>query len=91
MSDLETAFREAGLQVLSLDVETLRGELLITPALLAHWFDLEAKGARPSYAQHLLAQLAPDEVERFRELWASTHLNQTVVWASRIAYLVARR
>jgi len=90
-SDLETAFREAGLQVLSLDVETLRGELLITPALLAHWFDLEAKGARPSYAQHLLAQLAPDEVERFRELWASTHLNQTVVWASRIAYLVARR
>ena len=46
---------------------------------------------RPSYAQHLVAQVSAAEIERVAALFQRQLLNQTVDWHSRTAYVVARR
>jgi putative ATPase len=91
VADLRAALQSAGLQEIATDVETQATATLITPALLERWFALAGDGERPTYAQHLLRQLSPDEVAQFRQLLERTCLNQTVSWHSRTAFIVARR
>ena len=87
--DLEDAFCAAGLPETTVDVKTLGAEMLITPALLERWFAVDAGGARPSYAQHLLRLLSPEELAHFKKIMTRVLLNQTVVWQSVTAYVVA--
>ncbi len=64
-------------------------EVRITAGLLARWFAPVGE-ERPSYAQHLAAQLSAQEIERVRSLFERQLLNQTVAWQSRTAYVVVR-
>jgi putative ATPase len=89
VADLENAFRAVGLPEVIVDAETLVTEMLITPALLQRWFSTAASNARPTYAQHLLRHIEPDELARFQAAIEHKLLNQTVPWRSTTAYLVA--
>jgi putative ATPase len=89
--DLEQAFRDAELQEVVADTETQVAEMLITPALLQRWFSTTTSNSRPTYAQHLLRQVSPEELAQFQALIERKLLNQAVPWRSTTAFLVARR
>jgi putative ATPase len=71
-SDLEDAFRRAGLASVEVRVETTRTEVRVTASLLERWFSLPSvplaqtageKRVRPTYAQHLMRAPASGETE----------------------------
>jgi putative ATPase len=92
--DLQAAFEAAGFGAVRVRVERSTTDLQITPALLARWFavphNVSPEGQRPSYAQRLLAHLAPEEVMQVQTLFERTLRGQTVSWSSFVAYLVAQ-
>jgi hypothetical protein len=71
------------------DVAAQQLDILVTPALLERWFAVQGEGERPTYAQHLLNLLEPDELARYRGLLERTWLNQPAPWQSHTAFLVA--
>jgi putative ATPase len=89
VTDLEQAFREAGFQSIQVDVAAQQLDMLVTPALLERWFALEGDSERPTYAQHLLRLLEPNELARYRGLLERTWLNQPAPWQSHTVFLVA--
>lgn len=85
--DLLALAADAGLEgSLTDDVQTI--EQTISESHLARWFDREAKGARPSFAQHLAHRLEQREINDLRDLFASQMLNRAVPWKTTIAYLI---
>jgi putative ATPase len=72
-----------------IESEVEHTEVRITEGLLARWFAPLGE-ERPSYAQHLAAELNVEEVEQVRALFQRQLLNQTVHWESRVAYVVAK-
>ena len=64
-------------------------DMQITAAMIARWFT-PAKEGRPSYADHLAAQLGPEEIGVVRGLCEQQLLGQTVAWRGVTAYIVAR-
>lgn len=88
-SDLEAAFRSAGLGQVVLSVESHQAEMLITPALFERWFAEDVQGERPSYAQHMLRRLSAEELREYRAVARRDLLNQPVMWGTTMAYLVA--
>jgi putative ATPase len=88
-ADLERAFRAVGLQEVSVDAETQVTEMLITSALLRRWLSTAENDARPTYAQHLLRHVTPDELAQLQAALEQGLLNQAVPWHSTTAYLVA--
>ena len=91
LADLESAFRAAGCGQITSEVETQVTELLVTPALLERWFSTDPGGERPTYAQHLLRQISPDELSRYRATLQHACLNQAVPWRSRTALILIGR
>jgi hypothetical protein len=98
--DLQSAFHNAGLSVVEIQVETAQSEVRVTASLLDRWFRLPetpAPGERPTYAQHLSAStqagppLDADERLAYRGLLERTCLNQSVRWQSSTAFLIAER
>ena len=85
--DLVAAAQAAGLDA-ALQTEEDVTDMPITPALLARWFTPAANG-KPSYADHLGTQLAPDEIAAIRTLCEGQLLGQTVAWGGVTAYLTA--
>jgi putative ATPase len=88
-ADLLRAAAAAGLRA-ELETEEDVAEMPITAAVLARWFTPAEMGRR-SYADHLAAQLAPDELAAVRGLCDQQLLGQTVAWRGLTAYVVARR
>jgi len=86
--DLLHAAQAAGLTA-ELQTEEDSTDMQITPALLARWFTPAAEG-KPSYADHLAAQLSPTEIGTIRALGEGQLLGQTVAWRGVTAYLTAR-
>ena len=86
--DLLAAAQAAGLEA-ELQTEEDVTEMQITPALLARWFAPGGTG-RPSYADHLAAQLIVEEIAAVRALCEQQLLGQTVAWGGVTAYLTAR-
>jgi putative ATPase len=86
---LAALWSATGLRV-EVATETESAEVRVTAGLLARWF---APGGddRPSYAQHLAAELSAGEIEAVAALFQRQLLNQTVDWHSRTAYVVARK
>jgi len=89
--DLRSIFETAGLEV-SLTVEPQRQERQITRAQLDRWFDPAPNGDRMSYAGHLLAggALTEEELVHYKAL-LTQELDQSVIWTTTIAYLVAKQ
>jgi len=88
--DLRAAFLAAGLAEVTVETRETVAETRIAPAMLARWFTPAPAGARPSYGQHLAAQLDPDELARVQGLYERALSGQTVPWRSVTAFLVAR-
>jgi putative ATPase len=86
--DLLAAAQEAGFAA-ELRVEEDVTDMQVTPALLERWFTPAAEGRR-SYAGHLGAQLAPEEIAAIRSLCEQQLRNQTVAWHGQTAFVVAR-
>jgi putative ATPase len=80
-----------GLEQVDVQTERETAEMLVTPALIERWFAMEGRGERPTYAQHLLGYLSPEELEQYRALVVHDLQGQAVPWRSAIAYLVGRR
>jgi putative ATPase len=88
--DLRAAFLAAGLAEVTVETRETVAETRIAPAMLARWFTPAPADARPSYSQHLAAQLDPDELARVQGLYERSLSGQTVPWRSITAFLVAR-
>ena len=65
-------------------------DMQITASVIARWFT-PAKDGRPSYADHLAAQLSQEEIAAVRSVCEQQLLGQTVAWRGLTAYFVARR
>ena len=81
----------AGLEEVSLEVETHEAEMLVSGGTLDRWFSAGDEGGRPSYAGHLARRLSPDEIARVESLFRRQLTGQAVSWQSRLAFLAARR
>jgi putative ATPase len=89
--DLAGYFAAAGLGGVEIMTENLTAAWRINEAQIKRWFQPEAAGNRPSFAQHLLtAGLDPAEVERLQKLFLQQLTNRMIKWHSVVAY-VARR
>jgi putative ATPase len=89
--ELAADLRSGGLEHVDVQTERETAEMLVTPTLIERWFAMEGRGERPTYAQHLLGDLSPAELEQYRALVVHDLQGQAVPWRSAIAYLVARR
>ncbi|MFN8468349.1 MAG: AAA family ATPase [Caldilineaceae bacterium] len=87
--ELLAAAQAAGLAA-ELQTEEDVTDMQITAAMITRWFT-PAKEGRPSYADHLAAQLGPEEVAAVRSLCEQLLLGQTVPWRGVTAFVVARR
>ena len=91
--DLQQTFEAAGFEGVEIITEGIVSNWRIDVQQIERWFDLEAQGKRPTFAQHLLsyadgAGLAPAEVEFLKQSFQQQLLNNIVSWQSTIAYLV---
>jgi len=86
--DLREIFEQAGFGELSISHEQQEAEMLVSQATIERWFDMDAAGDRPSYAQHLLRHLEADELAAVRTLFDRQLVAETVAWRSRIAFVV---
>ena len=86
--DLLASAQTAGLAA-ELQTEEDVTDMQITAAVIGRWF-APAKEGRPSYVDHLAAQLGPEEIAAVRGLCEQQLLGQTVAWRGVTAYLTAR-
>ncbi len=86
--ELLAAAQAAGLTA-QLQTEEDVTDMQVTAAVIGRWFT-PAKEGRPSYADHLGAQLGPEEIAMVRGLCEQQLLGQTVAWRGVTAYVVAR-
>jgi putative ATPase len=85
--DLRQACQSAQLSV-ELQLEPMQTEILITPTLIDRWFQ-PTTNPQPSYAAHLSHSLSESEIATLRQAFDRHLCNQTVNWASTIAFLHA--
>jgi putative ATPase len=92
--DLQAVFEAAGFGSMRVRAEQRTAEVRITPTLLTRWFalphDVPTDGQRPSYAQHLLARLTPEETMQVQALLERSLRGQVVTWSTTVAYLLAQ-
>jgi putative ATPase len=66
-------------------------ERRITAATIDGWFNAEVKADRPTFAQHLLQRINPDELAQLQALFKRQLTNQMVEWKARTAFAIARK
>jgi hypothetical protein len=64
--------------------------MLVSSAVVDRWFSAEAGRDRPSYAQHLLRQIAAEELALMKALFLRQVAGQAVTWQTSIAFLTAQ-
>ena len=89
-ADLKGAIAAAGLVDASVQEEVRESEMFINLATLDSWFDNEPRRERPSYAQHLLTRITPEELLEVRELLRRQLDGHAVPWQSHIAFASGR-
>jgi putative ATPase len=90
-ANLERLLAEAGFEGVTIEVEVQTSDLLVSPAVLDRWFELDAERDRPSYAQHLLRRITPEELAVVRAEFQRRLANQTVPWHTETALFTAAR
>jgi len=88
--DLERMLRIVGLGEVSVETEAQITETLIGQAAFERWFSPSQEGKRPSYAQRLLRQIAPEEMVAIRALFQQQLGGQTIPWRSTLAFASGR-
>jgi putative ATPase len=88
VEDLADAFKVAGLADIRVLKEEQISQLRIDRTQIERWFDLEAAGPRPTYAQHLQKQLAADEIAQVETLFKNQLTNQLVRWQTTMAFAI---
>jgi putative ATPase len=89
-ADLERLLAEAGFEGVTAEVEVQVSDLLVSPAVLDHWFALDAERDRPSYAQHLLREITPEELVVVRAEFQRQLAGQAVPWRTETAFFTAQ-
>jgi putative ATPase len=72
------------------EVEAQTSDLLVSPAVLDRWFAPDAERDRPSYAQHLLRGITPQELAAVKAEFQRQLAGQTVPWRTETAFLTAQ-
>lgn len=105
-ADLERLLAEAGFEGVTAEVEAQTNDLLVTQAVMDRWFALDAErglaspalqgsasgdGGRPSYAQHLLRRITPQELALVRAEFQRRLAGQPIPWRAETAFLAAAR
>jgi putative ATPase len=100
VTDLHNALEVAGFRDVVVEEQTQDAEMLVSKATLDHWFAVESRADRPSYAQHMLGRterasitrdsLTLDELALVQAAFEGQIANKTVPWRTRIAFVVAR-
>jgi putative ATPase len=81
--ELRSLFQSAGLTA-EVQIETTETDLQITPTLLERWF--KTGNERPSYGDHLAAELTAAELATVQSIFQKTLVNQRVKWRGAIAF-----
>ena len=88
--DLLRMLEGVGFQGVSVQVDVMATEVLITASHITRWFTRGSQG-RPSYGDHLGRFLGREEIEEIRRLFEQYLLGRTASWQSAVAYVQARR
>jgi putative ATPase len=91
VADLAAWLQAQGLIVRATQEQEATLRVAVTPALLNRWFAEPPPGARPSYAQHLLRRLSPDEVRLVSEAFKTQLTGKPAPWRSRSVVIAADR
>jgi len=89
-ADLERLLIESGFGEVTVEVEAQTSDLLVSPAVLGRWFAPDAERDRPSYAQHLLRGITPQELAAVKAEFQRQLAGQTVPWRTEAAFLTAQ-
>jgi putative ATPase len=89
-ADLKGAIAAAGLVDVIVQEEVRESEMFVNLTTLDSWFDNEPRRERPSYAQHLLSRITPEELPEVRELLRRQLDGHAVPWESHIAFASGR-
>ncbi|HSR30397.1 MAG TPA: AAA family ATPase [Anaerolineae bacterium] len=87
---LRGALGGAGFDDVALLEDVQESEVLVGTATIDRWFAMEADRDRPSYAQHLVCRIAADELEEVKALYQRQLAGQTVIWQTRVAFVVGQ-
>jgi putative ATPase len=88
--DLEAMLLTAGFALRgALTADVQEDERHITAAHLMRWFSSAGERSRPSYADHLLAQLTAEELQRVERCFRRQLLDQVVHWRTTLVYVIA--
>jgi len=104
--ELRAALEAAGFIDVRIEVVRQASEVRITPALIERWFSTEkppvlsektggsgtiSQEQRPTYAQHLLQHISPEELAQVRALFEQQLSGQTVAWTTTTALVTGRK
>jgi putative ATPase len=87
MTDLVDALERAGYREVTVLEEVQEAEMLISPATVERWFEMDPEQDRPSYAQHLLRQITANELVEVAALFQRQLAGQAVAWRTCIAFV----
>ena len=87
MTDLVDALKRAGYREVAVLDEVQEAEMLISPATVERWFEMDPEQDRPSYAQHLLRQITANELVEVAALFQRQLAGQAVAWRTCIAFV----
>ncbi len=90
-ADLQAAAETAGFEDARVAEQVQETDVLISPTTIDQWFALGADRERPSYAQHLLRQIADEELAQVRALYERELAGQTVRWQTQIVFVVGQK
>jgi putative ATPase len=89
-ADLHQALEAAGYDKVAIEQEAQTAERLVSPETVARWFAADIDAERPTYAQHLLQRMSPDEVAAVQTLFERQLAGQTVAWSTHLVLLSGR-
>jgi len=90
-ADLQYAAEMAGFEQVGMGEQIQEADVLVGPGTIDQWFATESDRKRPSYAQHLLQEIGPEELAQVRTLYERELAGQTVRWRTRIVVVVGQR
>ncbi|MCB0223850.1 MAG: AAA family ATPase [Anaerolineae bacterium] len=93
---LRSIFEQVGFSQIELYVETTTAEWRIDMGQIERWFNIDAQGKRPTFAQFLSTPkissgLSLSELGRLKTLFQQQLADTVVVWQSTVAYIVGNQ